>query len=189
MFLRCLILGEVLFFTTFAFAQVGPAATYAEPVLTTGGFYSFFDANYESYRMTGLGTYIDWTPPMFWYFGAEGESRWLIFKGANNLREYNYLAGPRYTFFIGRVVHPYAKLLAGAGEINFPYHLAHGGYLAIAPGGGADFSLHQRWRMRADYEYQIWPNFVGAPGIPSNALKPNGVSVGVSFGIFNGRSM
>jgi opacity protein-like surface antigen len=189
MFLRSLILGAVLCLSPFAVAQVRAAANYGAPILTAGGFYSYFDADYESYRITGTGAYIDWTPSSFWHFGVEAESRWLTFSGANNFREYNYLAGPRYTFPIGRRLHPYAKILAGAGEIDFPYQLAHGGYFAIAPGGGVDFRLHQCWRLRADYEYQIWPGSVGAPGIPSSALKPNGVSLGASFGIFNGRSM
>lgn len=189
MFLRSLFLGTVLCFATITSAQVDPAAYRGEPILAAGGFYSFFDANYESYRMTGMGTYFDWTPPNYWHFSAEGESRWLIFNGANNFSEYNYLAGPRYTFPIGRRLNPYAKVLAGAGEINFPHHLAHGGYLAIAPGGGVNFRLQERWRVRADYEYQIWPGSVGAPGIPGSVLKPNGLSVGISFAILSGRSM
>jgi opacity protein-like surface antigen len=75
-------------------------------------------------------------------------------------------------------------MLVGAGEVNFPYQLGHGGYFAIAPGGGADFALRPRWRVRADYEYQIWPNAPGIPGIQSSTLKPNGVSAGFSYQVF-----
>jgi opacity protein-like surface antigen len=186
---RLLFCSALLFSSAGVLAQVVPSGYFGQHQLTTGGFYSYFDADYASNHMTGVGTYVDWTPPMFMHIGVEGEARWLMLSGANNFREYNYLAGPRYAFQMGRRMRPYAKVLAGAGEIDFPYHLAHGGYLAIAPGGGVDYALGGRWRVRADYEYQIWPKAVGIPNIPSSVLKPNGVSVGISFAVFRGRTL
>jgi len=185
---RVLICTALLLISADAPAQVDPSGYYGQHQLTTGSFYSFFNADYASNHMTGVGTYVDWTPPMFMHIGVEGEARWLMFNGANQFKEYNYLAGPRYAIQVGRRLRPYAKVLAGAGEIDFPYDLAHGGYLAIAPGGGADYMLSDRWRVRADYEYQIWPRAVGIPNIPGSVLKPNGVSVGISFAVFRGRT-
>jgi hypothetical protein len=81
-------------------------------------------------------------------------------------------------------VHPYVKALVGQGDIDFPHHFAYGRYFAIAPGGGVDLSLTGRWRIRVDYEYQIWPDAPGIPGLPSGTLNPNGVSLGFSYRAF-----
>jgi len=185
---RISILCALLFSSACACAQVVPAGYEGRHLLTAGGLFSYFDADYASNKVMGVGTYVDWTPPMFFHLGAEGEARWLTLNGANSFSEYDYLIGPRYTFPMRGRLRPYAKVLAGAGEINFPYHLAHGGYLAIAPGGGVDYTWSSRLRVRADYEYQFWPKAVGIPEIPSSSLKPNGVSVGISYAIFKGRT-
>jgi opacity protein-like surface antigen len=167
-----------------ACAQSVPDAKAGFERIRVGGYYSYFDTGYSGYRMTGPSAFIDWSSSALWHFGAEAEGRWLIGNAPNNFSQYTYLAGPRYRFPIGRRVQPYAKFLMGAGEVNFPYHLAHGGYFAIAVGGGAELAMRRRWRLRVDYEYQIWPDAVGIPGIPSPALKPNGVSAGISYRVF-----
>lgn len=91
--------------------------------------------------------------------------------------------GPRYSFRHGHF-QPYAKFLLGAGEMNFSASFAHGGYFAMAPGGGLDWRLSWRWRVRGDYEYQIWPSAPGIAGQRSNGLTPQGFSVGLGFRVF-----
>jgi len=54
----------------------------------------------------------------------------------------------------------------------------------MAPGGGLDYALNRRWKVRADYEFQIWPSAVGIPGIQTGSVHPNGVSVGISYRLF-----
>jgi opacity protein-like surface antigen len=76
------------------------------------------------------------------------------------------------------------KGLIGMGVIEFPNHLAYGRYFAFAPGGGVDFNVNPRWRLRADYEYQFWPQAPGIPGISSGMMNPNGVSVGFTYRVF-----
>jgi opacity protein-like surface antigen len=182
---RILIFGAILLSSAYARAQVVPDATVGNPLVTVGGYFSFFDADYAANRVAGPGAFIDWSPPRFLHLGLEGEGRWLNLNGANSFSEYNYLVGPRYRIPVSwRRTRPYAKAMVGAGEINFPYHLGYGSYFAIAPGGGVDYDLRPRWKLRADYEYQFWPSAPGIPGISSGALKPNGVSAGISFQIF-----
>ena len=112
--------------------------------------------------------------------GPLADPEWLT-----RLSEYNYLAGPvnRITLSEHRGLHPYLKGLIGAGIVDFPDHLAYGRYFALAPGAGVDFTLNRRWRLRADYEYQIWPQ---APGIAGYAgiMKPNGVTVGFIYRVY-----
>jgi opacity protein-like surface antigen len=183
-FFRIFILCSLFLSSLWACAQVVPDARAGISRIKVGGYYSYYDTGYSGYRMTGPAAFIDWSSSAFWHIGAEAEGRWLISDAPNNFSEYTYLAGPRYRFPVGKRAQPYAKVLLGAGEINFPYHLAHGGYFAIAVGGGVDLAMRRRWGLRVDYEYQIWPDAVGIPGIPSSALKPNGVSAGISYRVF-----
>jgi opacity protein-like surface antigen len=181
---RCFVFAVALLLSIRATAQVEPSAYGGPPILTVGGTYSFFDADYAGNHLAGPGTYLDWSPLGWRGFGVEGEGRWLTFDGSNNLKEHIYLAGPWYRFPVIHRLRPYAKLLGGEGEIDFPYHLARGSYFALAPGGGVDFFPNRRWRFRADYEYQFWLNSPGIPGEQGSAIKPNGLSLGMSYKLF-----
>jgi len=181
---RNLVLGFLLLSSIGALGQVVESATEGSAPLTVGGYFSFFDASYASNKLAGMGTYVDWSPLMTGNLGVEAEGRWLTFGGSHGFSEYNYLVGPRYRFYLNDRFQPYVKFLVGAGEINFPYDLAHGGYFAMAPGGGLDYALNRRWKVRADYEFQIWPSAVGIPGIQTGSVHPNGVSVGISYRLF-----
>ncbi len=162
-------------------SQVGPAARGGTPPLIVGGYYSNFSPDYGGKRLGGAGVFVDWE--LFRRLGAEGEVRFLRFGQTQNVHEDNYLVGPRYTFNYGRL-HPYGKFLLGAGELNFPNDIAHGGYFAMAPGGGVDYRLNWHWSARADYEYQLWPSAPGLPGVPSHGITPQGFSFGVGYRIF-----
>ena len=37
---------------------------------------------------------------------------------------------------------------------------------------------------RADYEYQIWPQSPDIPGMTVATMKPNGVTVGLTYRVF-----
>ena len=94
-----------------------------------------------------------------------------------HVTEASYLGGLRIALSprAGKLT-PYAKLLAGAGEITLPYGYAHGGFLTYAPGAGLDLALNDRLTVRAvDFEYQHWPQFT------FGALSPYGLSAGLSL--------
>jgi opacity protein-like surface antigen len=181
---RTLILGALLLSSICAFGQVVPEATAGSAPLNVGVFYSFFDSGYASTKVSGIGTYVDFSPLLSGNLGVEGEARWLMLGTSHSFSEYHYLVGPRYRIYPGDHFQPYAKFLVGAGEINFPYQLAHGGYFAMAPGGGLEYQKNGRWKLRIDYEYQIWPDGLGIPGLSKGSVKPNGVSAGISYRLF-----
>ncbi len=184
---RILVLGVLFGSSTFALSQVVPDANAETIPLTVGGSFSFFDASYASNKVAGLGTFVDYSPLFEGNLGVEAEGRWLTTGGSHGFSEYNYLAGPRYRFYMNDRYQPYAKVLLGGGEINFSYNLAHGGYFALAPGGGIDIALDRRWTVRADYEFQIWPSAPGIPGIQNGSVHPNGVTIGFSYRLFRPR--
>lgn len=170
------------------YGQVEDSATAGVVPLSVGASFSYFDTGYESTRSEGFGAFIDYSPLLAGSLGVEGEGRWLKFGGAGGFSEYNYLAGPRYRFYYKKEKYqPYAKFLLGAGEINFPYDLGHGGYFVMAGGGGIDIAVNEHWKFRADYELQYWPNALNIPGIQTGATHPNGVSVGFNYRIFRSR--
>ena len=154
--------------------------------LGTGASLSYFDADYGGYHPMGLTAYIDVFPILWDHLGAAAEGRWLTLNTSAGFREYNYLIGPEYRFTLPnhKTLHPYVKALVGQGVIDFPHHLAYGRYLAIAPGGGMDFTVSNHWRIRVDYEYQIWPDAPGIPGLPGGTMTPNGVSAGFRYRVF-----
>ena len=185
---KLLVLGFLLISGACCFGQVEDSATAGSVPLSVGGSFSYFDASYGSNKTAGLTTFIDYSPLLAGNLGVEGEGRWMMFGGSHGFSEYNYLVGPRYRFsYKNQKYQPYAKFLVGAGEINFPYDLAHGGFFAMAPGGGLDVSLKEHWKVRADYEFQFWPGAPGIPGIQSSSFHPNGVSVGFVYRLFRSR--
>jgi len=185
---KLLVLGVLCLSSARVYGQVEDSATAGVVPLSVGGYFSFFDSGFESNKSLGLGATIDYSPLMAGNLGVEGEGRWLKYGGSGGFSEYNYLVGPRYRFYYkSEKYQPYVKFLVGAGEINFPYDLAHGGYFAMAGGGGIDIAVRPHWKLRADYELQYWPNAVAIPGIQTGAMHPNGVSVGFTYRLFRTR--
>ena len=126
--------------------------------------------------LQGIGGYFDFNYTDM--IGAEAEIRLLRFNQMNSVHEDTYTIGPKITYRIKKY-EPYGKVLFGVGEINFPYSFAHGGYFAMSFGGGLDYRVTPRLKIRAiDYEYQYWPGFL------NHSLQPYGFSVGASYRIF-----
>jgi len=162
-------------------AQVVAAGVGGNQSLFVGGFGSYYAPDYGYYKLYGVGGFADYnlTPKL----GAEAEVRFLRFHQLSDIHEDTYLVGPRYSFYHHHKITAYGKGLIGIGEFNFPENAAHGGYLAYGLGGGVDYRLQHKWTVRGDYEYQIWPSFVGE-GPRANGLTPTGLSVGITYRLF-----
>jgi hypothetical protein len=131
---------------------------------------------YGERKMLGFSGFVD--ADRKGHLGLEAEGNWQIFHQTANVHTSSYLVGPRFRFY-GDRFQPYAKALVGIGEFNFPYNLAHGSYLVVAPGGGVDFRLNHRIRLRlADAEWQYWPEFT------YGGMSSLSVSSGIRIRIF-----
>ena len=176
-----LLLSFFLFNGAMATAQAIATATGPGSYASVGGGISRFQADYGHQTIAGSFVYVDVHPQ--WRVGFEGEARFLHWHTAEQVTEASYLGGLRVAL-VRRPQrwNPYAKFLAGAGEISLPFHYAHGGFLTYAPGAGLDIALNDRVTVRAvDLEYQHWPQF------PYGALHPYGISTGISVRV-NGMS-
>jgi hypothetical protein len=183
---RFLVVAAVFLTPLLAAGQAVYDAERASVSLTMGGSFSYFDAAYGGYKVMGAVGSVNLSPVIWDRVGLQGEGRWLALNASHGFAEYNYLAGPVYRIPLSerRALHPYVKGLIGEGIVDFPNHLAYGRYFVLAPGGGVDMTLNPRWRLRVDYEYQIWPQAPGIPGQSAAMMKPNGVTVGFTYRVF-----
>jgi opacity protein-like surface antigen len=119
-------------------------------------------------------------------YNCDGNSPPNCEPNPSGLREDTAEGGVLYTWRRYAKIHPYAKFLIGFGSMDFPAGDAytrtgvpytHDTRTIYAPGGGLEYRLMRKVDVRADYEYQFWPDFLGHP----HALNPNGISVGATY--------
>jgi hypothetical protein len=132
------------------------------------------------HQLVGIAPFVDANHLVFQRLGAEGEARFLPWRGPGGMTQSNYLAGPRVgVLHFKNKVYFTAKVLMGLGHIDLPAHGAgSGNYFVYAPGAVFDFRLKKRLMARVDYEYQIWPSF------SDGGLTPGGFSCGLSYALF-----
>jgi opacity protein-like surface antigen len=166
-------------------AQVVPSAYETAQSLWVGAEYADSSASFPyrtGQRLEGFAVFANYK--LNSRLGVEGNARFLHFGGFENSTESSYLAGPRIGFLSKGRLHPYGKFLVGAGRIHYPFDIGDATYFALAPGAGADYRISRTWSLRAEYEYQIWPNSPGYANEPKHDLTPNGFQVGVAYRIF-----
>jgi hypothetical protein len=132
------------------------------------------------HQLLGVAAFTD-VNRIIWKVGVEGEARWMPWRGPG-VKENTYLAGPRYPVYSGTRISANLKFLAGGATIHYPHQSNWDGWAAFVPGGTFGYRLSPRFLLRADYEYQMWPGYVGVKG--AHGLTPNGFSVGASYRLF-----
>jgi opacity protein-like surface antigen len=178
--MRLALLIALLSFATTGLAAQAVHSGVQQLDLVAGVEASYYTPDFGPNNMTGVGTYvdIDWRGGI----GAEGEMRFLQWGSYNGEVQSTYLGGPRAFLFPNSRWRPYGKFLLGGGKMTYPSPIGEASYFVMAPGGGLDYILSRHWRVRADYEFQIWPS---APHVffQQGSMKPNGVSIGIAYRI------
>ena len=136
-------------------------------------------------QLLGISPYVHTNGLLFHRVGAEGQARFLHWRGPGSLTESSYMAGPRVGLFQRNKFVFSGKFMIGSAHLDVPKGtLGAGSYLAYAPGGAIDYRLSKRVFARVDYEYQIWPSFTGGHiGSGHKGLTPNGLSFGLSYAV------
>ncbi len=167
-------------------AQVGEEAIGSDRHLWAGAEFSDFNPDYNKVfpRLLGYGFYGDYYITK--RVGLEGEIRLLTINKPEGQTQKDYLGGPTITVYRYRKFLFNAKVLLGGVAINYPDNIGTGSYFAFAPGGGAEYRLTPKLKLRAEYEYIFLPSAPGfnVPGEPSNGLTPTGFSAGISYKFF-----
>jgi hypothetical protein len=159
-----------------ASGQVVQSAVAGGISLSAGGTFSGYSAQYGERKLLGVTGFADLDSKS--QLGVEAEARWLVLHQTANVHISTYTAGLRYHFNVGNY-QPYVKALGGYGKFNFPYNYAKGTYPIIAPGGGVDYRISKRVKLRlVDCEYQYWPGFT------YGGMTSVGLSSGIRFKIF-----
>jgi hypothetical protein len=178
------------------FSQVAPAAM--ESGLqrwTVGAGFSFFSPDYGDFHLAGGTLWIDDSlnlrqmPEALRGLSIAIEARDLsLDRTPKNpvLRVDTAGGGAIYNWSHYKKFRPYVDFTAGLGNIDYitngtnRYHQSR---TVTGIGGGVDIKAFRSVWVRADYEYQFWPNFwitkVGSPN--GAALNPQGLTVGAIY--------
>ncbi|HXR39094.1 MAG TPA: outer membrane beta-barrel protein [Terracidiphilus sp.] len=123
-----------------------------------------------------------WIHPM----SVELQYRSLFAGGSlnqSNLTESSVGGGLTYTWRQSPKFRPYVKYIMSYGMIDFkpvvyPGHpdYSHDSRFTNAAGGGFEYRVGRHVWLRADYEYQFWGKFLGAP-----EFMPQGITVGAMY--------
>jgi hypothetical protein len=150
--------------------------------LWIGGEYSNSVASFpyqNTYRLTEIGAFTDYR--FSGHIGAEVETHFSLLNGFHNESERDSLAGLQYRGGRFGRVQTFGQFLVGVGQIQYPFHIGSGSYLALAPSGGATYRLDRRWALRGEFEYQIWAGSPNLANEPAHELRPYGFHLGVTF--------
>jgi hypothetical protein len=182
-------------------AQSAPAATQGNIPLSVGVGLSGYNPYIYHGHMLGGTLWIDYTlphmPHILQGIGLEAEARDLNYFRSGDLpagvREDTAEGGVIYSWPRYRYFRPYAKFMAGYGNadeetINYTpvTHWTDSRTITVM-GGGFEYRVFRSVWVRADYEYQIWPDFfkygINAKGVipPAGLLDPQGFTVGAMY--------
>lgn len=167
------------------FGQAVPTATDSESPFSAGGGLSTFNTDFDGGRMSGGALWADYrlnkVPSYLQGVGFEVEARDLLLGRSRNqpsyLAEKTIGGGVKYTWRHFQNFHPYAKAL-------FEYGTGAGPTMSrtvTAIGGGLDYHMFGKVWLRADYEYQAWPDFPKLSNGTSPSLNPDGFKVGITY--------
>jgi hypothetical protein len=172
-----LVLLKLFLIPGLSYGQAIPTATRSGGYIAVGGSIAGYTSPYTAHEVAGYSLFADVNVTRRW--GIEGEARRLRFNTDQNMHSATYLVGPRISTTWPKY-RPYAKVLVGTGQFNFPFGYAHGSYFTGALGGGLDVNvLHGRAFIRViDFEYQGWKDF------QTGSARPYGLSSGISIRVF-----
>jgi opacity protein-like surface antigen len=177
-----------------ACAQSVPAAERPTPPWAAGFGFSGFNPDYNHGHLLGSTLWFDYTsyhkPHILDGFGLEIEARDLNYGRSStqppNLRQDVAEGGVLYSWHRFYNIHPYAKFLVGFGNTDETDQLGnryHDSRTTKAVGGGVDLKTYRQFWVRADYEYQFWPDFFkhSNPAISNGVLNPQGFTLGAVY--------
>lgn len=176
--------------------QSAPAATTEVVPYAIGAGLSGYNPDYEQGHLLGGTLWIDYfltgrAPSILRGVGLEVEARDLNYGRSStepaNLREDVVQGGLIYSWPHFGGFRPYAKFSEGYGNTDYESSALsrhHDSRTIMSGGGGFEFLVLRNLWLRADYEYQSWPDFFKHPATPeeparpAERLNPQGFTVG-----------
>jgi opacity protein-like surface antigen len=184
----------LVFSTSLSYSHTAPAARSFEPIpITVGVGLADYNPDWDHGHLLGGALWIDYTPE--WLpgplrgLGIEAEARDLSLNYAVKTgplyREDVASGGVLYTWRHYRRFRPYGKFLMGYGNADWhgrqPGSRQQQSRTVTTAGGGIEMDAFHRVWVRADYEYQWWPDFFFVDTPAQGSLSPQGFTLGVSY--------
>jgi opacity protein-like surface antigen len=189
-------------------AQVAAAGEGRTIPFNVGAGFSNYDTDIGSYqkadvgsdRLSGGTVWMDYDPTFLpgrlYGLGIEAQGRDLDLNHTTDqpyLREDVASGGAIYRWNRIFAVRPYGEFLMGFGNADYEttsglhYHQTR---TVTTAGGGAEFDAFHRLWVRADYEYEWWPDFFinGKPNVAAPRLQPQGITLGFTYHFAQGFS-
>jgi opacity protein-like surface antigen len=179
--------------SSLAFAQAAPAAAEVKLPLSIGAGFSGYNSDQQKHGyLIGETLWIDYFPSRLpahlQGIGLEAEARRLGHGqstfGQSDFRQETVGGGVIYSWPRFRDFRPYGKLLGEYGDSSVQRgNLGrwHDSRTVIVVGGGMEFRVLRSVWMRADYEYQRWPDMIFKYDKPVAAIHPQGFTVGAMY--------
>jgi hypothetical protein len=176
------------------FSQVAPSATEGgQQQWTIGTGLSYFSTDFGPGRLAGgtlwINDSLNKMPPLLRGISVAVEARDLSLDRSSHepvLRVDTAGGGAIYNWSRYKNFRPYVDVTVGLGNIDY---IISGGdrfhqtRTVTSMGGGCDIRAFRSVWVRADYEYQYWPNFwITKAGSPNGAaLDPHGLTLGAIY--------
>jgi len=175
--------------TSAVFCQVAPSAFRKGAPITVGAGFSDYNVYWGNARQEGGTVWVDWNPVILKELSLDIEVRDLGINRVSshlNGRSSSFIqlsaeAGPSYSIRLDRKVSVIGKFLVGYGKTEFD--LGYPGYhrdssATFEPGVGLDFRANRKLSVRAEYDYQFWPNLYA---LYSTRYVSDGFTVGGTY--------
>jgi opacity protein-like surface antigen len=179
-------------------AQVAPAGLVRTIPVNVGVGFSNYNADLAGDRLNGGTFWLDydpgWMPTKLYGLAIAAQGRDLDLGHSANqpfLREDVGSGGVMYRWNRHFLIRPYGEALMGFGNADYRTTTGlhfHQTRTVTTVGGGAEFDAFHRLWVRADYEYEWWPDFFinGKPNAPQ--MEPQGITVGFTYHLAQGFS-
>ena len=140
--------------------------------IEAGAGYMYLHNDYVDQANYGLSLWGDYDFTRL--IGAEIEAHFGGIITPRDIGENAYLVGPRFSYR-KHGVQVYGKVMFGRGTITNQVYDTSSSYNAIAGGGGVEYRILRKIKIRGDVEEQKWPGF------QPRTLSPLSVTVGAMY--------
>ena len=169
-------LASLIFLIPSMHAQAVPTATRSGD-LQAGAGITYLNTDYAPMHNAGVSFWGDFDFLRFFHtvIGVEGEGHLTGIDAPDDIGENSYMAGVRAVYKFHSKYQIVGKFMGGRATISNQLYNTSSSFNVYAYGGGLDYHIARKYKIRAEVEEQKWPNF------EPHTLSPITASIGVLY--------